>query len=99
MTFFFLNPPPSDVSLFKCRKSMARIKYVINERRLAYEGAMEIHAEKSEQAAKEREGARETEKGSSADVSHQECEASPPVSEVAQVAVESLLRGSTNQAA
>jgi len=37
---------------FQCRKSMARIKYVINERRLAYEGAMKIHAEKSEQAAK-----------------------------------------------
>jgi hypothetical protein len=32
---------------------MARIKYVINERRLAYEGAMKIHAEKSEQAAKQ----------------------------------------------
>jgi len=37
---------------FQCRKSMARIKYVINERRLAYEGAIKIHAEKSEQAAK-----------------------------------------------
>lgn len=26
----------------QCRKSMARIKYVLNERRLAYEGALEI---------------------------------------------------------
>ncbi|OBZ71598.1 54S ribosomal protein L4, mitochondrial [Grifola frondosa] len=33
---------------FRCRKSMARIKYVINERRLAYEGAMNIFAEKRE---------------------------------------------------
>ena len=30
---------------------MARIKYVINERRLAYEGAAKIHAELGEQAA------------------------------------------------
>ncbi|KAI0297646.1 mitochondrial 39-S ribosomal protein L47 (MRP-L47)-domain-containing protein [Russula brevipes] len=43
---------PFFLSSLKCRKSMARIKYVINERRLAYEGAMKIHAEKSEQAAK-----------------------------------------------
>ncbi|THH16551.1 hypothetical protein EW146_g4099 [Bondarzewia mesenterica] len=32
----------------KCRKSMARIKYVVNERRLAYEGAVKIFAEKKE---------------------------------------------------
>ncbi|KAH9969717.1 mitochondrial 39-S ribosomal protein L47 (MRP-L47)-domain-containing protein [Russula dissimulans] len=83
----------------QCRKSMARIKYVINERRLGYEGAMKIHAEKSEQASKEKEGTGETEKGSSADVGRQEREASPPVSEAAQVAVDSLLHGSTNQGA
>lgn len=52
---------------FQCRKSMARIKYVINERRLAYEGAMKIHAETLEQAVKE--------KGNSADAIHQEREA------------------------
>ncbi len=79
----------------KCRKSMARIKYVINERRLAYEGAMKIHAEKLEQAAKEE---REKGRGSSPDVTHEEREAqkvSPPVSEAAQAAVDSLLHRST----
>ncbi|KAI0317785.1 mitochondrial 39-S ribosomal protein L47 (MRP-L47)-domain-containing protein [Amylostereum chailletii] len=34
----------------QCRKSMARIKYVINERRLAYEGAMKIFARKQRTA-------------------------------------------------
>jgi large subunit ribosomal protein L47 len=29
----------------QCRKGMARIKYVINERRLAYEGAVKLFAE------------------------------------------------------
>jgi hypothetical protein len=78
--FFFLS---------KCRKSMARIKYVINERRLAYEGALKIHAKKMKQAAKEGERG----KGNSADVQHREREAqkvSPPVSEAAQTAVDSL---------
>ena len=32
----------------QCRKTMARIKYVINERRLAYEGAVQIIAENKE---------------------------------------------------
>ena len=32
----------------QCRKTMARIKYVINERRLAYEGAVQIIAEDRE---------------------------------------------------
>ena len=79
----------------KCRKSMARIKYVVNERRLAYEGAMKIHAEKVEQAAKEKT---ETEMGDSADLIHEEGEAqkiSPPVSESTQAAVDSLLQRST----
>jgi hypothetical protein len=68
---------------------MARIKYVINERRLAYEGAMKIQAEKSEQVKKERES------GSTPDVIHQqheEAKVSPPVSEAAQLAVDSLLQ-------
>jgi len=70
---------------------MARIKYVINERRLAYEGAMKIHTEKLEQAAKE--------KGNSADAIHEEQErdaqkVSPPVSEATQAAVDSLLQRS-----
>ena len=50
----------------QCRKSMARIKYVINERRLAYEGAMQIQAEKMEQDKKERRS------GSTPDVIHQQ---------------------------
>ena len=67
---------------------MARIKYVINERRLAYEGAMKIHAEKLEQAAKE-------ERGNGAGAIHQEHEAqkvSPLVSEATQAVVDSLLQ-------
>ena len=36
---------------------MARIKYVINERRLAYEGAAKIHAELGEQALAQGGGA------------------------------------------
>ncbi|KAI0699091.1 mitochondrial 39-S ribosomal protein L47 (MRP-L47)-domain-containing protein, partial [Cytidiella melzeri] len=32
----------SGPKVFRVRKSMARIKYVLNERRLAYEGAVEI---------------------------------------------------------
>ncbi|KAH9989704.1 mitochondrial 39-S ribosomal protein L47 (MRP-L47)-domain-containing protein [Russula compacta] len=78
---------------YQCRKSMARIKYVINERRLAYEGAIKIHAEKSTQAAREIE----TKEGSSADVTHREHEAQkvpPPVSEATQAAVDSLLQRS-----
>jgi hypothetical protein len=81
---------------------MARIKYVINERRLAYEGAMKIHAEKVEQAAKENE----TETGAEAErvesAVHQESEVqkvSPPLSEATQAAsqatVDSLLQRST----
>ncbi|KAH9950576.1 MRP-L47-domain-containing protein [Amylocystis lapponica] len=38
----------ADVKSAKCRKSMARIKYVINERRLAYEGAVKILSEQRE---------------------------------------------------
>jgi large subunit ribosomal protein L47 len=67
---------------------MARIKYVINERRLAYEGAMKIHAEKVGQAAEENETGAETERVESA--VHQESEAqkiSPPPSEATQAAV------------
>ena len=80
-------------SLSKCRKSMARIKYVINERRLAYEGALKIHAQKMEQAAKE-----ERERENSADLQHQEREAgkvASPASEAAQAAVDSLLQRPT----
>jgi hypothetical protein len=76
--------------LLQCRKSMARIKYVINERRLAYEGAMRIQAEKLEQAKKEREGS-----SNAPNVVHQQGEGenvSSPVSEAAQLAVDTLLQ-------
>jgi large subunit ribosomal protein L47 len=74
---------------------MARIKYVINERRLAYEGAMKIHAEKMKQAAKEKEEAVEAERRDSVDAIHQEQKVSPPVSEATQAAVDGLLQRSS----
>ncbi|KAI0657420.1 MRP-L47-domain-containing protein [Cubamyces menziesii] len=43
---------------FRCRKTMARIKYVINERRLAYEGALKIHNEQREQVLKQEDSER-----------------------------------------
>lgn len=70
---------------------MARIKYVINERRLAYEGAIKIHAKKLEQAKEEK-------KTGGTDTIPQEREVPkvpPPVSETAQAAVDSLLQRST----
>jgi large subunit ribosomal protein L47 len=79
----------------QCRKSMARMKYVINERRLAYEGAMKIHAEKMELAAKEKQKEVEKQRRDSADIIHQEQKVSPPVSEATQAAVDSLLQRST----
>ncbi|EMD39938.1 hypothetical protein CERSUDRAFT_122079 [Gelatoporia subvermispora B] len=39
---------PLSKQAFKCRKSMARIKYVIQERRLAYEGAVKLFAQQQE---------------------------------------------------
>ncbi|KAJ8462424.1 hypothetical protein ONZ51_g10910 [Trametes cubensis] len=42
----------------QCRKTMARIKYVINERRLAYEGALKIHNEQREQVLKQEDSER-----------------------------------------
>lgn len=73
---------------------MARIKYVINERRLAYEGAMKIHAEKVEQAAKENET--ETQRVETAVPQESEAQkVSPPVPEATQAEVDSLLQRST----
>ncbi|KAL0562776.1 54S ribosomal protein L4 mitochondrial, partial [Marasmius crinis-equi] len=47
-----LGTPPVLFSLSykvrQCQKSMARIKYVLNERRLAYEGAVELAAKEKE---------------------------------------------------
>ncbi|KAI9058360.1 MRP-L47-domain-containing protein [Trametes sanguinea] len=42
----------------RCRKTMARIKYVINERRLAYEGALKIHNEQREEALSKEDSVR-----------------------------------------
>ena len=88
LTFFLIFS-----SSRKCRKSMARIKYVINERRLAYEGAMKIHAEKMKQAVEEKKV--EAERRDSADIMHQEQKVSPPVSETTQAAVDGLLQRSS----
>ncbi|KAF9644168.1 MRP-L47-domain-containing protein [Thelephora ganbajun] len=43
-----LDLTPVRQHMFRCRKTMARIKYVINERRLAYEGAVQIITEGNE---------------------------------------------------
>lgn len=69
---------------------MARIKYVINERRLAYEGAMKIHAEKVGRA----KGA-ETETGEGTDVVQQEQKVSPPALEATPAVEDSLLQRPT----
>ncbi|KAI0761938.1 mitochondrial 39-S ribosomal protein L47 (MRP-L47)-domain-containing protein [Trametes elegans] len=45
---------------FRCRKTMARIKYVINERRVAYEGAVKIFNEEREQVLKQEDAVRAT---------------------------------------
>jgi len=48
----------------RCRKTMARIKYVVNERRLAYEGAIDILVKQKEsELAVERERMVELEEG------------------------------------
>ncbi|KAG6837630.1 hypothetical protein H0H93_006151 [Arthromyces matolae] len=49
-----VQDPASQVSTRRTRKSMARIKYVLNERRLAYEGALQIvEAEREEKVNQE----------------------------------------------
>jgi large subunit ribosomal protein L47 len=37
--------------VYQVRKTMARIKYVLNERRLAYEGALKLHEQEAQEAA------------------------------------------------
>jgi large subunit ribosomal protein L47 len=81
--------------ILKCRKGMARIKYVINERRLAYEGAVKIHAEKVEQATKENETETERVDDSPVYQESEERKVSPPPSEATQAAVDGLLQRST----
>ena len=58
---FRVRPPPphprTKLTLkLQCRKTMARIKYVINERRVAYEGAVKIITEGNEHQVLAREG-------------------------------------------
>ncbi|KAF9791146.1 mitochondrial 39-S ribosomal protein L47 (MRP-L47)-domain-containing protein, partial [Thelephora terrestris] len=43
-----LELTPIKQRVFRCRKTMARIKYVINERRVAYEGAVQLITEGNE---------------------------------------------------
>ncbi|KAI0822291.1 mitochondrial 39-S ribosomal protein L47 (MRP-L47)-domain-containing protein [Trametes gibbosa] len=43
---------------FRCRKTMARIKYVINERRVAYEGALKIFNEQRDEVLKKEDSER-----------------------------------------
>jgi hypothetical protein len=45
----------ADIHRFQCRKTMARIKYVLNERRLAYEGALRVQATQRKKVLAERE--------------------------------------------
>ncbi|TFY69080.1 hypothetical protein EVG20_g3302 [Dentipellis fragilis] len=79
----------------QCRKSMARIKYVINERRLAYEGAvnkfaeekdMVVKAERRERKASRRAERREQRKNAV------ETKKESTVSEAATLAADALLK-------
>ncbi|KZT12067.1 MRP-L47-domain-containing protein [Laetiporus sulphureus 93-53] len=59
----------------KCRKSMARIKYVINERRLAYEAKIKLYEQQREEAiiaAQEKEEAEKREAEAQAEAQAQE---------------------------
>ncbi|KAI0086517.1 mitochondrial 39-S ribosomal protein L47 (MRP-L47)-domain-containing protein [Irpex rosettiformis] len=49
------NRIASATKVFSVRKSMARIKYVLNERRLAYEGAVDIHQSAAQELRSEKE--------------------------------------------
>ncbi|KAI0801817.1 mitochondrial 39-S ribosomal protein L47 (MRP-L47)-domain-containing protein, partial [Irpex lacteus] len=53
------NRLDSATKVFRVRKSMARIKYVLNERRLAYEGAIEIHENQATEVLSKREERRQ----------------------------------------
>lgn len=64
------NPPRyplTDPSSVQCRKTMARIKYVINERRVAYEGALEIHNKQREKLLDLKDAARAQEEARAAE--------------------------------
>ncbi|KAI0720491.1 MRP-L47-domain-containing protein [Cerioporus squamosus] len=75
---------------YRCRKTMARIKYVINERRLAYEGALKIHNEKREQLLQLEDEARAVEEAQAAEAARREEKAKRRQSGVADVVAQSL---------
>ncbi|KAI0056568.1 MRP-L47-domain-containing protein [Artomyces pyxidatus] len=74
--------------VLQCRKSMARIKYVINERRLAYQGAVEIFATKqfNEELRDARKSFRRPVRPKPKE------QPAKPVSDAAQLAADSLLQ-------
>ena len=74
----------------QCRKTMARIKYVINERRLAYEGALKIHNEKREQLLQLDEEERAKEVAKAAEAARREEKAKRRQGGVENVASKSL---------
>jgi len=66
----------------RCRKTMARIKYVINERRLTYEGAVNILAEQKEvELAEKREKKAERELAKLAAETKARLDAEKPISD------------------
>ena len=74
------------------RKSMARIKAVLNERRLAYEGAVKLHAENREKLLAEQVAAKEAEERANAPMAEPE---QPKIAEStpASLAASALLGG------
>jgi len=71
---------PTEQRMYRCRKTMARIKYVINERRLTYEGAVQIIAEgKGHEVLGRRDGPEEVFETSTLEPSEGEEVAVPPV--------------------
>ncbi|CAL1713128.1 unnamed protein product [Somion occarium] len=69
------------------RKSMARIKYILNERRLAYEGALKLHAEKREKIlAKEAARKQREEQAKAREIAAAAAEAQPKVAEEGKAA-------------
>ncbi|THH01556.1 hypothetical protein EW026_g1175 [Hermanssonia centrifuga] len=63
---------PITPKLFRVRKSMARIKYVVNERRLAYEGAVKIFKDNWEAGLAEKRKKKEADRQLLADKAGEE---------------------------
>ncbi|KAI0335902.1 MRP-L47-domain-containing protein [Cubamyces sp. BRFM 1775] len=75
---------------YRCRKTMARIKYVINERRIAYEGALKIHNEQREKILKQEESERAAAEAQAAHEVEKEPKVKRREREAADVAAEGL---------